>query len=228
MTSKLRNFIRDIRTFCQQSAALLDLADRVLADHGWETAQSQNIAFANNSASIAFPKRWFPTELFRFYKPPGRFDRLAFASLLLDDDPDGTYTLDEPLASAGVLYLQADQDLLYQVKEYWWSRFHGYAKGSWSDHGAYCVFRPREVWRDHVAQRPEWYPFDDGVRKLTSQPPGTRPYACGSPTTRASGKAPGAAAVDRGARPNTRYSPPPIASTASTTRLSAKCSSSWA
>lgn len=145
--------------FCQQSAALLSLADRALADEGWETAQSQNIAFAGNSASITLPKRWFPTELFRFYKPPGRLDRLAFASLLLDDDPDGSYKLEEPLASAGVLYFQSDLESTYQVTQYWWARFHGYAKDSWGAPGTYCLCKPHEVWRDDVAQHPTWYPF---------------------------------------------------------------------
>lgn len=158
-SDKLRAFIKDIRTLCQQSAALLSLADSVLAKQGWETAQSQNIAFAYGSTAVTLPKRWFPTELFRFYKPPGQIDRIAFASLLLDDDPEGNYTLSEPLASAGLLYFQEDQDPSYQVTQYWWARFHGYAKPSWGDHGAYCLFRPQEVWRSHVAKRPEWYPF---------------------------------------------------------------------
>ena len=92
-SDKLRAFIKDVRTFCQQSAALLNLADSVLAEQGWETAQSQNIAFAYGSTAVTSPKKWFPTELFRFYKPSGGIDRIAFASLLLDDDPEGNYVL---------------------------------------------------------------------------------------------------------------------------------------
>lgn len=156
---KLLSFIKDVRRFCEQAAGILNTADNELARHGWETAMAQNIAFAGTSSTLSAPRLWFPTELFRFYKKQGALNRVAFVSLLLSDDPEGSYALEEPQASCGVLYMTEDLEPTYVVKSYWWARFHGYMKSSGQAGSIYSSLRPREVWPDHVAKDPEWYPF---------------------------------------------------------------------
>lgn len=158
--SDLGAFIKDIRAFCAQAAAILNQADAEMAEHGWSLAQSSQLVFANNSAVLASPRRWFPSELFRFYRYIDGGQQLAFVSLLLDDDPENSYSLEQPLATAGLLHFREPYDsAAYVVSHYWWSRFYGYVKNDWRGHGE-VVQVSTDLWADERERHPDWYPFD--------------------------------------------------------------------
>jgi hypothetical protein len=130
--------------------------DKLMAEESWERATAQNIAHGSSSQSLDLPRKWFPYEVFRFYRQE-EGHVIAFISVLLDDDRKGDYKLDEPLITAGWFEFPSVAPSVVPSDKLWWARFHGYMKNR-RDDGTLMQVSPR---RDWVADyREDWYPFE--------------------------------------------------------------------
>lgn len=125
--TELQKFVRQVRTLSTQLASVLVSADELMGERKWDMSMAQNIAFASMSTSLKWPRYWYPNEVFRFYQCADRADRLAFVSILLDDDRDEDYVLQQPLLTAGWFdFPEGVQPAPVTSATYWWARFHGY------------------------------------------------------------------------------------------------------
>lgn len=154
---ELLAFVQEIRTLSTQLADLLGAADKLMTDESWERATAQNIAHGSSSQSLDQPKKWFPYEVFRFYRQE-EGHVIAFVSALLDHDRKGDYKLDEPLITAGWFeFASAAPPSVVPSDKLWWARFHGYMKNR-RDDGTLMQVSPRRDWE--ADYRADWYPFD--------------------------------------------------------------------
>ena len=153
---ELLAFIQEIRALSKQLADLLGAADKLMVEEGWERATAQNIAHGSSSQSLDLPKKWFPYEVFRFYRQEeGRV--IAFISVLLDHDRKGEYKLDEPLITAGWFEFLSTAPSVVPSDKLWWARFHGYMKNR-RDDGTLMQVSPRQDWGTDY--RADWYPYE--------------------------------------------------------------------
>lgn len=149
-------FVQEIRRFCGQLADLLGSADKLMATDGWELATSSNVAYANPSSSLEKPAKWFPQEVFRFYRNTDNPRALAMVSVLLDSDRKGEYQLVEPLVCGGWFEF-ATQAPFPASDRWWWSRFHAYMPER-RDDGSLNTVSPKTAWP--AEYREDWYPFE--------------------------------------------------------------------
>jgi len=116
---KLFNQVRQV---CEQVALLLQTADDLMSKSNWKS--ETNTALHNLSWSILNPAQWIPTVVFRFYKHKDYPKRLAFVSVLLDNDWEKYYTIKEPYVTAGFFdFGEAEANL---QGDYWYSQYFGY------------------------------------------------------------------------------------------------------
>jgi len=120
--------VEQIRKLCEQISLLLRTADEQMGKEGWEAYN--NVVLSESSASLLAPEKWFPHELFRFYKNGDYPHLLAYVSVLLDSYSYSGLDkyeeeLTEPLVTAGFFdYGQGKQ--VGDNWEYWYSRWYGY------------------------------------------------------------------------------------------------------
>jgi hypothetical protein len=113
--------VKQMRELFGQISLLLRTANEQMAKADWNS--EGNTALVDLSWSIMNPTQWIPTNVFQFYRHKGHTNRLAYISVLLDDDLYGRYTIKEPLVTAGFLdYRQAE----ISDDEYWYARYYGY------------------------------------------------------------------------------------------------------
>lgn len=113
--------VKQVRQLCEQISLLLLTADKQMTKTGWNT--TSNYALADFSYSIHYPSWWIPIFAFRYYKHRDYSNRLAYVSVLLDDHPDGEYTIKEPLVAAGFFdYGKTEADSW----ENWYARYYGH------------------------------------------------------------------------------------------------------
>jgi hypothetical protein len=153
---ELLAFVQEIRTLSTQLADLLGAADKLMAEESWERATAQNIAHGSSSQSLDQPKKWFPYEVFRFYRQE-EGHAIAFVSVLLDHDRKREYKIDEPLMTAGWFEFASTAPNVVPSDKLWWARFHGYMKDRCDD-GTLMQVSPRRDWEAYY--RADWYPFD--------------------------------------------------------------------
>lgn len=153
---ELLGFVQSVRRFCGQLADLLGAADRLVGQAGWDSLSS--VAYASSSASIDKPERWFPREVFRFYRTEDSPHLLMWVALLLDDDRKKEYSrpLTEPLATAGWFEFPEQAPESVGADRLWWSRFHGYMDDR-RDDGTINTVVPKEAWK--ADYREDYYPF---------------------------------------------------------------------
>lgn len=87
------------RKICEQVALLLRSQEAQMEKKNWKTDRSTGVS--DFSYSIEYPTWWIPIFAFRVYKNENYPNKLAFASVLLDNHWHGEYTLTEPLVTAG-------------------------------------------------------------------------------------------------------------------------------
>lgn len=116
---KLFNQVRQV---CEQVSSLLQTADDMMTKADCKS-EGNNALYAF-SYSIMNPSQWIPTVAFRFYRHKDYPKRLAFISVLLDNDWEGYYTIKEPYVTAGFLnFGEAEASL---QSDYWFSQYFGY------------------------------------------------------------------------------------------------------
>lgn len=153
---ELLAFVQEIRTLSTQLADLLGAADKLMADDSWERATAQNVAYDSSSQSLDQPKKWFPYQVFRFYRQTDGFV-IAFVSLLLDHDRKAEHKINEPLVTAGWFEFTSEAPISVANDKLWWARFHGYMKDR-RDDGSIMRVCPRLEWSGDY--RLDWYPFE--------------------------------------------------------------------
>lgn len=147
--------IKQTRSICEQISLLLRTVDEQMKKAGWDS--EGNTAIAESSSSIQQPAQWLPSEVFRFYRHKDYPNRLAYVSILLDDDKWKEYTIKEPLVTAGFFdYGQVKVGEQGDNWLYWYARYYGYLakdKGLSPD-GQHFHFDPR------TARTGDWGEFE--------------------------------------------------------------------
>jgi hypothetical protein len=117
--------IKQTRSICEQISLLLRTIDEQMKKAGWNS--EGNTAIVESSLSILQPLQWMPSDVFRFYRNENCPNRLAYVSVLLDDDKWKEYTIKEPLITAG--FFDYGQTKVGQQGDnwlYWYARYYGY------------------------------------------------------------------------------------------------------
>mgnify|MGYP001568595060 CR=1 FL=1 len=160
---ELSGSIRQFRKMFIDLSKLLQTVDELMRNEGWvyppSDRGSQNNVVLAASATINYPERWMPYVLFRFYTKPNRPSILSYVSVLLDDDVDGEYRLEEPLVTAGFFDYgnkEADQ------WEAWWCKWHMYSdEADRKDDGS--VISSYGGWKEEWKKEEQGitYPFEE-------------------------------------------------------------------
>lgn len=129
-TTGIAALMRSLRDLCDDIATLLGTADKMMAEAGWGPAQS-NTAIAGTSASVQWPRLWFPSEIFRFYVNARSPELLVYIAVLLDDLERKGAPVTEPLITAGMFDYGPGKPI--SAWQYWYSRWHLYMPGSAND-----------------------------------------------------------------------------------------------
>lgn len=121
-------FIKEIRRFSEEIASLLETVDDLMMRSRWVTIIGST-AYASSSQSLDFPKRWYPYDLFRFYKNQHYTEILICISIILDEDlwlmgkPPAT-PIYEPLITASYFHYKKGEKIEVNSSKdnYWWAR----------------------------------------------------------------------------------------------------------
>ncbi len=119
--------VRQVRRLFGDYALLLQAVAQQLNPAGWKRQGST--AWDWSSSHIDHADRWLPHYLFSFFFNERHQDRLAYASILLEDDIiNESYSITEPLITGGVFQFEVGVkvDANYQ---YEFSKWFGYAQG---------------------------------------------------------------------------------------------------
>jgi hypothetical protein len=124
---KILEFVKEIRRFSEEIALLLKTADDLMKRSGWVTIKG-NTAYASSSQSLDIPKRWYPYDLFRFYKNQHYTEILICISIILDEDleePPAT-PINEPLITANYFqYKKGEKIEVNSTKSnFYWARVY--------------------------------------------------------------------------------------------------------
>jgi hypothetical protein len=128
MSNKENSFLKlfsQVKQIFQQTSLLLLTADEQMKKANWRS--EGNYATEGYSYSIFNPAQWLTSVAFRFYKHKNYPHHLVFISVLLDNDYEGYYTIQEPYVTAGILdFGEAEASLKGDYADYWYSRYFGY------------------------------------------------------------------------------------------------------
>lgn len=117
--------IKQTRSICEQISLLLRTLDEQMKKGDWNS--EGNLAIVETSTSILQPMQWVPSDIFRFYRNEDYPNRLAYVSVLLDDDKWREYTIKEPLVTAGFFdYGHVKVGEQGGNWLYWYARYYGY------------------------------------------------------------------------------------------------------
>jgi hypothetical protein len=137
--------IRFVKEFLNQVSLVLQDADRLMAESGWECVHG-NLAIVGSN-SLEAPHQWMPSNVFRFYcSTDEASNTLACISVLLDDRKEQFIGFTEPLLSAAVWTFDPEtsreQVMKRKVWGYSWCRSNG--EREFHD-GRICPY-PRDRW----------------------------------------------------------------------------------
>ncbi|MHA1941414.1 MAG: hypothetical protein ACW97P_06780 [Candidatus Hodarchaeales archaeon] len=110
------------RRICEQVALLLRSQEAQMEKKAWKTDRSTGVS--DLSYSIKYPTWWIPIVVFRLYKNENYPNKLAFASVLLDNHWDNEYSLTEPLVTAG--FFDYGNEEVNGDWQYSFARIYGY------------------------------------------------------------------------------------------------------
>lgn len=156
---KILEFIKEIRRFSVEIASLLKTVDDLMERNRWVTVTGST-TYASSSQSLDIPKRWYPYDMFRFYKNANYKDILTYTSIILDEDPwlmvePPLTPINEPLITAGYFHYNKGEKIeVNSTKDnYWWARFYEYAENR-KDDGT--IYGSKENWQEDWGEE---YPF---------------------------------------------------------------------
>lgn len=117
------NTVKQMKIIYKDISLLLKTVDELIGKKYWNPGwEDQSTCFQKSTLNES--QEWMPSEIFRFYKNKDDPYRLCFVSILIDDDPEGYYTIQEPLVTAGYFnYGKKEIDVNWS---YWWHRLYGY------------------------------------------------------------------------------------------------------
>ena len=106
MVEDAQNILKNIRQtkeIFRAISRLIQDIDEKMCKKGWTAALKKRgkTCISEVSKSIESPDNWLPTEIFRFYKNNSYKNLLVYVSVLIDNDKDGWYTIEQPLITAG-------------------------------------------------------------------------------------------------------------------------------
>ena len=116
----IREMISQMKEFYEQISLLLRTVDAHMKKGKWDAIN--NYAIGGFSRHIRFPLWWQPAEAFRFYLSKASPKRLGFVSVLIDDDRDGRYEIEEPIVTGGYFDYKSKEE---QNKD---NAYFGYSK----------------------------------------------------------------------------------------------------
>lgn len=143
--------VKQLRAILVDTGLLLKTIDGKMEKAGWPLLTPYVTEF---SYSVNNPEKWFPSELFRFYKSEKSKSILPFVSVILDDDREGEYTISEPLVTAG--YFDYGKNEVGNNWHYWYAKWHRYQENPQND-GQIIRLEPSMRWKEDWEEN---YPFE--------------------------------------------------------------------
>jgi hypothetical protein len=156
---KVIEFIKEIRRFSEELTLLLKTAESLMNKDGWITATG-NTTYSSSSYSLQEAKKWYPFDLFRFYRNSKYPLILAFVSIILEEvewmgEPPTPIT--EPLVTAGYFVFDNKEDIIVNNNNYWWARWYELMENRIDDGRI-----EQEDYKDEKRITPEqWKQFDN-------------------------------------------------------------------
>jgi hypothetical protein len=175
---KVIEFIKEIRRFSEELTLLLKTAESLMNKEGWNTA-TKNTTYASSSNSLQEAKRWYPFDLFRFYRNSKYPLILAFVSIILEEDnwtaePPKT-PITEPLVTTGYFVFDKKEDVIVKNENYGWARWYEMKENRiddgriWQEDYKDKIRITQEQWKQFDNYWQETYYKDitiDGIRKI--------------------------------------------------------------
>jgi hypothetical protein len=113
----LLNLIKETKKVYEQISMLLRTVDEQMEERDWEDVGGT--VTSDKSGSLYNPEKWSPYFLFRYYTCDKNKNILAYVSVLIDDDVDEWYKIEEePLITAG--YFEYNKKNI-NGDDYYWS-----------------------------------------------------------------------------------------------------------
>jgi hypothetical protein len=112
----LLKLIKETKKIYEQISMLLRTVDEQMGERDWDDVGGT--VTSDKSGSLYNPEKWSPYYLFRFYTSDKNKNKLAYVSVLIDDDVDEWYKItDEPLITAG--YFKYNKKNINDDDYYW-------------------------------------------------------------------------------------------------------------
>ena len=112
----IMRMVTQMRELCQQIGLVLGTADGLVAEEGWTQPEEkkEKSVTSGNSASLDWPRFWFPEHFYRFYTNAKRPNVLLYLAVVLDNRegkpeyaPEGG-EFSEPVVTSGYYVFEGD------------------------------------------------------------------------------------------------------------------------